>query len=71
MLVFSALMLFASATPGAEGRESAKYLFLFIGDSMGEAQVRAAELYSLSSGERKITISSMPVRGKMSTYTPG
>ena len=66
---FLAVLLLTSAAPGAEGRESAKYIFLFIGDGMGEAQVRAAELYSLGSGTGKISFSSMPVRGKMSTST--
>ena len=66
---FLAVLLLTSAAPGAEGRESAKYIFLFIGDGMGEAQVRAAELYSLGSGAGKISFSSMPVRGKMSTST--
>jgi len=61
------LLLMAAAALGAEGMESAKYIFLFIGDGMGEAQVRAAELYSLASGRGKQAFSSLPVRGKIST----
>ena len=34
---------------------------------MGEAQVRAAELYSLASGRGKPALGSLPVRGKIST----
>ena len=63
------LLLLAAAVPCAEGRENPKYIFLFIGDGMGEAQVRAAELHSLGSGTGKISFRSMPVRGKMSTST--
>lgn len=44
------LLLLAAAALGADGRESAKFIFLFIGDGMGEAQVQADELYSLASG---------------------
>lgn len=65
--VLLALFLLAAAALGAEGMESAKYIFLFIGDGMGEAQVRAAELYSLASGRGKLTLGSLPVRGKIST----
>ncbi|NLO57996.1 MAG: alkaline phosphatase [Synergistaceae bacterium] len=60
-------LLLAASALGAYGRESAKYIFLFIGDGMGEAQVRAAELYSLASGRGKLTLGSLPVRGKIST----
>ena len=60
-------LLLAAAALGADSRESAKYIFLFIGDGMGEAQVRAAELYSLASRRGKPALSSLPVRGKIST----
>jgi len=60
-------LLLAAAALGADGRESAKFIFLFIGDGMGEAQVQAAELYSLASGRGKQAFSSLPVRGKIST----
>jgi len=62
-----ALLFLAASALGADGRESAKYIFLFIGDGMGETQVRAAELYSLASGRGKPALSSLPVRGKIST----
>lgn len=58
---------FAVGASGADGTESAKYIFLFIGDGMGEAQVQAAELFGLGSGAGKISFSSLPVRGKLST----
>ena len=41
------LLLFASVAFGSA--ERAKYVFLFIGDGMGEAQIEAAELYSVAS----------------------
>ena len=56
-----ALLILASLALGAEGRETAKYIFLFIGDGMGEAQVRAAELYSLAAGDGKLAFSAFPV----------
>jgi len=65
--VLLALLLLTAGALGADGRESAKYIFLFIGDGMGEAQVRATELYSLTSGRGKLALSSLPVRGKIST----
>ena len=58
---FCALLILAFAALGAEGGETAKYIFLFIGDGMGEAQVRAAELYSLAAGDGKLAFSAFPV----------
>jgi len=67
-LLPSLIALFlAAAAIGAEGRESAKYIFLFIGDGMGVAQVRAAELYGLASGAGKPSFSTFPARGRIST----
>ena len=67
-LLPSLIALFlAAAASGAEGRESAKYIFLFIGDGMGVAQVRAAELYGLASGAGKPSFSTFPARGRIST----
>lgn len=62
-----ALLVLASLALGAEGRETAKYIFLFIGDGMGEAQVRAAELHSSGAGEGKLAFSAFPVRGSITT----
>ena len=62
-----ALLIMVSSALGAEGLESAKYFFLFIGDGMGEAQVRTSELYSTASGAGKLLFSTFPVRGRIST----
>ena len=61
-ILLCALLLLAFAGLGAaEGGETAKYIFLFIGDGMGEGQVRAAELYSVAAGEGKLAFSAFPV----------
>ncbi len=65
--VFCALLILASVALRAESRETAKYIFLFIGDGMGEAQVRAAELYSLAAGEGKLAFNAFPVQGRITT----
>ena len=60
------LLLFAvSAFGGAN--ERAKYVFLFIGDGMGEAQVAAADLYSIASGNGPLALRGLAVRGEIST----
>ena len=59
------LLLFAPAAFGSA--ERAKYVFLFIGDGMGEAQIEAAELYSLASGNGPLALRGLAVRGKIST----
>lgn len=64
---FCALLILAFAALGAEGGETARYIFLFIGDGMGEGQVRAAELYSLAAGNGKLAFSAFPVRGRITT----
>lgn len=67
-ILLCALLLLAFAGLGAaEGGETAKYIFLFIGDGMGEAQIRAAELYSLAAGKGKLSFSAFPVRGRITT----
>ncbi|MGI6789841.1 alkaline phosphatase [Aminivibrio sp.] len=62
-------LLLAAGALGADGRESAKYIFLFIGDGMGEAQVRTAELYRIGSGAGEPALSTFPVRGSISTHS--
>ncbi len=60
-------MLFALAAFGSA--ERAKYVFLFIGDGIGigEAQVIAAELYSVYGGGEPLAFHGLPVRGTMTT----
>ncbi|GEM_PF-3475414 len=60
-----ALVLFVLAAFG--GAERAKYVFLFIGDGIGEAQVIAAELYSVYGGGEPLAFHGLPVRGTMTT----
>ncbi len=61
--VLLVLLLFAAAAFGG-ANERAKYVFLFIGDGMGEAQVAAAELYSLASGNGPLALRGLAVRGR-------
>lgn len=67
VLLFLTALFFTASANGADGGESAKYIFLFIGDGMGDAQVQAAELYGLASGAGKPSFSTFPVRGRIST----
>ncbi|MFA7159081.1 MAG: alkaline phosphatase [Kiritimatiellia bacterium] len=64
LLFFSLQQLPVSAGPG--GREEAKprYIFLFIGDGMGQGQCRAAE----AALGRKLAINHMPVNGTTDTH---
>ena len=64
--VLLVLLLFAAAAFGG-ANERAKYVFLFIGDGMGEAQVETAELYSVASGNGPLALRGLAVRGKIST----
>ncbi|MDD3918021.1 MAG: alkaline phosphatase [Synergistaceae bacterium] len=64
--VLLVLLLFAAAAFGG-ANERAKYVFLFIGDGMGEAQVEAAELYSVASENGPLALRGLAVRGKIST----
>ncbi len=64
-----AALTLAGAALAAGGAEKPKYIFLFIGDGMGEAQVHAANLYSRASGEEEFAFPLLPVRGKITTST--
>lgn len=67
VFLFLTALFLAVPAGDADGMESAKNIFLFIGDGMGEAQVKAAELYGLASGAGKPSFSTFPVRGIIST----
>ena len=63
------LLLLAASAFG--GDERARYVFLFIGDGMGEAQVEAAGLYSEAAGRGPLAMTELGVRGRMSTRSHG
>lgn len=69
--VLSALLalLFIGAAGAAEEPGKAKYIFLFIGDGMGEPQVQGADLYRRASGKEPLVFPSLPARGSITTST--
>lgn len=79
-LTLLALFLFATFAAAETNNDwsgpKARYVFVFIGDGMGLQQVNAAEIYRSSleaSGKepslRKLTLSSLPVQGMITTYS--
>ncbi|MBU4204423.1 MAG: alkaline phosphatase [Acidobacteria bacterium] len=71
LLLFLGVLLLLTGCGQKEA--SPKYVFLFIGDGMGPAQVHAAEIYLEASetgriGIKRLDFSSFPVRGDMTTY---
>ncbi|MBN1830236.1 MAG: alkaline phosphatase [Deltaproteobacteria bacterium] len=73
----SALLILTNVAAWAEGEmykgKPAKYLFLFIGDGMGQPQRTAAEAFLTSKNGQKINnailaMSAMPVHGVTATY---
>ena len=65
------LLLLLLAASALGGDERARYVFLFIGDGMGEAQVEAARLYSEAAGRGPLAMTGLDVRGRMSTRSHG
>lgn len=65
--VVLAITLILAAAAGAA--EKPKFIFLFIGDGMGEPQVQAADLYNRGSGKGGLAFPGLPVRGKITTKT--
>jgi alkaline phosphatase len=61
---------------GVPAGQTAKYVFLFIGDGVGMSQINAAEIYlksrrgeSGSPSIQKLTLSKLPVQGMATTYS--
>lgn len=49
--------------------QEARYVFLFIGDGMGFAQVQAANLYLQSQGGPELCFTNFPVQGVLTTHS--
>ena len=64
-----ALLALPIASPAMGASEGPRYIFLFIGDGMGEAQVKAADLYSRASGRGELAFAALPARGRVTTGT--
>ena len=64
-----ALLLLSVVPPIAGASGGPRYIFLFIGDGMGEPQVIASDLYCRASGRGELAFPSMPVRGSITTGT--
>ncbi len=70
--IFLAALLLLMGHGPASAQQTAKYIFIFIGDGMGVAQRRAAELFLASaqkgSGEAKLLMNSFPAQGINTTH---
>jgi alkaline phosphatase len=63
------LLVFLLMTPAAANSARPKYVFLFIGDGMGEQQVESAELALAKTPEAKLSFRKFPVSGSQRTQS--
>ena len=72
IIIVTLLINLSSCTQKKENTQASKYVFLFIGDGMGEAQVALTEAYLKalqdSIGFKKLNMSDFPVMGMAKTY---
>jgi len=68
-------LFFSGCVPSLRDTDSTpKYVFLFIGDGMGQSQITAAEIYAHSIksreiGQERLSFSGFPYLGMMTTYS--
>ena len=63
------VLLIITGAGTAQAAGEAKYIFLFIGDGMGEPQIHGADMYARASGRGPFAFPSLPVKGKINTST--
>jgi alkaline phosphatase len=74
LYVVLALFFFACSPPKERSADNPRYVFLFIGDGMGQPQISATEIYANSMenqdiGFKNLSFSDFPVLGRITTYT--
>jgi alkaline phosphatase len=73
LTILSAWPAAASPAKTSEQSPKAKYIFLMIGDGMGQAQCRAAEMFkrhrASSTGDARLIFNQFPVKGTATTHS--
>jgi alkaline phosphatase len=75
VVFYLAIAIFFMGCASTPKEPKAKYVFLFIGDGMGLAQIQAAELYKAAVNEQtdkggeKLNFSKFPVQGLVTTHS--